>query len=256
MRYQLLASLIALGFFAAVLGMHKLGRWLGGRGGLRVDKDEASGFGILDGAVFALLGLLIAFTFSGAASRFDDRRKLIIDEANAIGTAWLRIDLLPADRQPQVRETFRGYLDARLAAYRALPDMQAARAHLSRSVQLQGDLWSQSVAAAAGSNPATMLLLPALNESFDIAATRAMATEMHPPAVIFLLLFAFSLLSALIAGHTAAAAGGSQWLHSGVFAIVLAGAVYVIIDMEYPRLGFIRVDSFDQALVDVRQSMK
>ena len=82
-----------------------------------------AGAGVVDGAVFGLLGLLVAFTFSGAATRFDARRQLVVEEANAIGAAYLRLDVLPAAAQPALRARFREYLDSRLAAYRAVPDM-------------------------------------------------------------------------------------------------------------------------------------
>ena len=85
------------------------------------DKSDA-GLNALDGAVFALMGLLIAFTFSGAASRFEVRRALIVQETNDIGTAYLRLDLLPADAQPALRQDFRDYVDARLKFYASLTD--------------------------------------------------------------------------------------------------------------------------------------
>ena len=103
--------------------------------------------GSLEAAVFALLGLLIAFTFSGALTRFDVRRGQVVDEANAIGTAYLRIDLLPPAAQPRLRETFRNYVDARIATYRKLPDLQAAQRELALSQALQADIWAQAVAA-------------------------------------------------------------------------------------------------------------
>src|SRR5215510_4984847 len=99
------------------------------------------------GAVFALLGLLIAFTFSGAASRFDARRQLVVEEANAIGTAYLRLDLLPAHTQPPLRESFRQYLQTRVEIYRKLPDIAAARQEAAHAVTLQGQIWSQALTA-------------------------------------------------------------------------------------------------------------
>jgi hypothetical protein len=88
------------------------------------------GAGAAEAAVFGLLGLLIAFTFSGAASRFEDRRDLIAAESNAIGTAYLRIDLLPGDAQPDIGALFRRYADARLATYRDVADQTATQAKL------------------------------------------------------------------------------------------------------------------------------
>src|SRR6185436_17454554 len=103
----------------------EIGRRVGARR-LALDPEGAkASTWAIDGAVFGLLGLLIAFTFSGAAARFDTRRQMIVEEANAIGTAWLRLDLLPAGVQPALRDKFRQYLDARLAVFRMIPDFDA-----------------------------------------------------------------------------------------------------------------------------------
>ncbi|MBC8120127.1 MAG: DUF4239 domain-containing protein, partial [Burkholderiaceae bacterium] len=243
---------------AAVLGLLEVGGRLGARA-IAHNTHGTSGTSAMEGAVFALLGLLLAFTFFGAASRFDDRRTLIVEETNAIGTAYLRLDLLPASAQPELRDTFRRYLDQRLAVYRALPDIEASNAALARANEMQQQIWTKAVAGstAPGSHPdAGKLLLPALNEMIDITTTRAMAGQMHPPPVVFGLLVALMLVSALLAGYAMAAAKVRNWLYRLTFAFTLAGAAYVILDFEYPRFGLIRVDSFDQALVDLRQSMK
>jgi hypothetical protein len=100
-----------------------------------------------------------------------------------------------------------------------------------------------------------MLLLPALNQMFDTASTRMLATRMHPPLVIFAMLFGLALVGALLAGYGMASGKRRNWLHMVGFAAAMAGAVFVIIDLEYPRLGLIRVDTFDQALVDLRAGM-
>jgi hypothetical protein len=246
------ASLVAFGLFVALMFFFEVGHRIGVR---RIDED-ASNAGVLDGAIFALLGLLIAFTFSGATTRFDERRQLILEEANNISTAYARLDLLPVAAQPQVRELFRRYVDTRLAAYRALPDIKAAQAELDRASVLQAELWTASVAAASGSQSATMLLLPAINAVGDIASTRTAAGRMHPPLMIFALLLGLAMLSALIAGRSMASRSGRRWLHTVIYAIALAGAVYVIVDIEFPRFGLIRVDDFDHLLVEVRHAMK
>jgi hypothetical protein len=212
----------------------------------------------VDGAVFALLGLLIAFTFSGAASRFDTRRQLIVEEANAIGTAYLRLDILPPSAQTALREKFRQYVETRLEVYRKLPDLSAARAELVKGAKLQEEIWSQAVAAsqAEGAQPARVLVLPALNAMIDITTTRTMAGKMHPPMIIFIMLIGLSLVSSLLAGYGMAGGKARSWVHIVGFAATMALAVYVILDLEFPRLGLIRVDAFDQVLVDVRASMR
>lgn len=259
MDYALFASLITLGLFLGMLLLLETGRRIGVRRRAQDPDGAEAGTGVIDGAIFALLGLLIAFTFAGAASRFDHRRDLIVEETNAIGTAYLRLDLLPASAQPSLRDLFRRYVDARLEVYRRLPDMRAVQEELNRANQLQGEIWSQAVAAGRmeGAPPAaTMLLLPALNEMIDITTTRTMATKIHPPAVIFVMLFGVALASALLAGYGMAGGKSRNWLHMLGFAAVLAMAVYVILDLEFPRLGLIQVDAFDQALVELRESMK
>jgi hypothetical protein len=241
-----------------MLVLLEVGRRLGARRRAKEAEGASTGVGAVEGAVFGLLGLLLAFTFSGAASRFDTRRQLIVEETNAIGTAYLRLDLLSESAQPALRESFRQYVDSRLAIYQKLPDLQAARAELARSTQLQKELWRQTVAAcqAAPTPQATMLLLPALNHMIDLTTTRTMAVQMHPPMIIFVMLFGLALASSLLAGYGMAGARSRHWLYMLGFAVTLTSAVYVILDLELPRLGLIRVDVFDQALGDLRESMQ
>ena len=251
------AIAIAGGLFLGMLAVQEAGRSLGTRR-LARDPEAVSRGGAIEGAVFALLGLLIAFTFAGAASRFDDRRKLVTEEANAIGTAWLRIDVLPAGAQPALRDLFRRYLDSRLETYRKVPDMDAVRLELARSASLQNEIWIAAVDASRTSptTAASMLLLPALNQMIDITTTRSMAAEIHPPPVIFAMLAAFAVTSAFVAGYGMAGGKTRSWVHAIAFASVVAATVYVILDLEYPRIGLIRVDAVDHVLADLRRTMK
>lgn len=251
-------AMLAIALFVGMLVLLETGRRLGLRQLAQDSEAAQAGFGVVGGAIFALMGLLIAFTFSGAASRFDTRRQLVVEEANAIGTAYLRLDLLPANAQPAMRESFRQYVEARLDAYRKLPDIVAAKQALARASQFQGQIWSQALAACQVSpQAATMLLLPSLNAMIDITTTRSVATQIHPPLVIFAMLCVLALASSLLAGYSMA--GGrrsSYWMHMVAFAVIMALTVYVILDLEYPRLGLIRVDAVDQVLVDLQDSMK
>src|SRR4051812_34055265 len=179
MNPTLAALLILAALFAAMHALQEWGRRLGERDRRLDPGNDRSGQGATEGAVFGLLSLFLAFTFSGAGARFDARRQLIVEEANDIGTAWLRIDLLPAGRQPEIRDLFRRYTDARLDTYRLLPDVQAAKAARARSQALQQQIWSKSVTAAraTGQAPPSMLLLPALNDMLDITTTRTAAAS-------------------------------------------------------------------------------
>lgn len=250
---------VVISLFAVMLVLMEVGQRVGVR---RRNQDAAgahTGLTAIDGAVFGLMGLLVAFSFSGAAARFDARRQLIGQETNAIGTAYLRIDLLPATAQPALREDFRNYLDARLGYYKNLAlNGAAAKAELDKSIALQGKIWSKSVAGCqeTGSPSTTSLVLSSLNEMIDITTTRAVALEMHPPAVVFWALAVLVLVSALLAGYCMAEARTRSWLHMLLYSAILAIAVYVILDLEYPRVGLIRIEAADHVLMDLRNSMK
>lgn len=258
MNFAWVAPLAAVGLFVGILAVAELGRRLGQARLQRDPDDPTKGAAAAEAAVFGLLGLLIAFTFSGAASRFEDRRHLITDEANAIGTAYLRIDLLPAETQAPMRSMFRRYLDLRAEAYHAATDFAIVEQRLAAAAAIQQDIWTSAVTAVRRPDAAphaAMLLLPALNEMIDITTTRAMATRNHPPAVVFLLLCGLSLVGALLVGYGTAMRRERSWLHTVTFGAILALTVYVIFDLEFPRMGFIRVDAADQVLVELRRSM-
>lgn len=250
-------SVVAGSFiFFGMLLMLEWGRRQGGRLRARLAQGASAGIGAVEAAVFALLGLIIAFTFQGAAARFDDRRALIVQEANAIGTAWLRLDLLPRTAQPGARELFRRYLDSRLDTYRKLPDMAAVKAELVNTDRLQREIWQLAIDAERDAGQKIVVgLLPTLNEMFDIVTTRTAAAETHPPFIVFGMLAFLAFASAFYAGHGMAGSTTRSWMHIIGFAAVLTITVYVIMDLEYPRLGMIRVDSFDRVLIELRQSM-
>jgi hypothetical protein len=258
MSHAAIVFLFTSALFLGMLLFLEIGRRIGIR---RLQDDSgaaAEGVGAVDGAVFAVLGLLIAFTFSGATARFDSRRQLIVEETNDIGTAYLRLDVLPADAQPALRDAFRRYLDARIETYRSFPDIAAVRRSFATANELQRQIWRQAVEAVRSDDSppaAPMLLLPALNAMIDITTTRAMATQMHPPRVVFVMLFGLALAASLLAGYGMTGSKIRSRFHMLGFSLVIAIAVFVILDIEYPRLGLIRIDAFDQAMVDLRESM-
>jgi hypothetical protein len=259
MGYGLAISLFTVGFFLGMLLLLEVGRRIGMRRIARDPEGARVGVGTVDGAVFALLGLLVAFTFSGAAARLDTRRQLIVEETNAIGTAFLRLDLLAPSAQPALRDSFKRYVSSRLEIYRKLPNIDKARKELERNAMLQREIWEQAIVAcrAEGSQPAApMLLLPALNAMIDMTTTRTMATQMHPPKIIFVMLFGLALAGSILAGHGMAGGKARSWIHMLGLALAMAAAVYTVLDIEFPRLGFIRVDAFDQALMELRGSME
>jgi len=243
--------------FLGILASLEIGRRVGRRDYGREPDTARAGTAAVEGAIFGLMGLLLAFTFSGAMQRWDARRALVVEETNAIGTAWLRIDSLPSDSQPALRELLRRYTDARLAVYRSLPDVPAARVELKKAEALQGEIWTYSMAECLKpeGDRARLLLLPALNAMIDITTNRTMALLTHPPLVIYLLLLALVLASSLMAGVAMSPSAVRSWMHMLCFAAAMSVGVYVIIDLEFPRAGLIRIDAVDQILIDLRTSM-
>ncbi|HET9795418.1 MAG TPA: DUF4239 domain-containing protein [Thermoanaerobaculia bacterium] len=250
---------VTLPLLAGMLACIELG-WRSGKRRLARGADGPhSGLGVVESSAFALFGLLIAFTFSGAASRFDARRQLIAEETNAVGTAYLRLDLLSAESQPGLRDLFRRYLDTRLAAYRKMPDVAAAMEELSRANRLQQEIWAAAMAAIGSprAHPdSARLLLPAINAMIDVTTTRLMAARMHPPLVVYALLLALALLCSFLAGHAMAGSRERSWLHILSFAAITVITIYTILEIEYPRIGLIRLDPYDQVMVELRAGMK
>ena len=245
--------------FLIMLLVLETGRRIGKRYYSMEESDHHRGNRILvESAIYGLLGLLIAFTVSGAANRFDARRTLTVQEANAIGTAYLRLDLLPAAAQPELRRKFRRYAEARLAVFRLLPNFEASNAEAVRANELQRSIWNEVIAALPGvPQSATLMLLPALNEMFDITSSRAIAAQAHTPLVILCALAVLALFCCLLAGYGLA---GENPLGSALrmigFALIVTLTIFVILDLDYPRVGLIRLDYADQALIDVLAGMR
>jgi len=250
-----LAVALAVGAFVGILACLEVGYRLGRR---RSEGVALEGIGALEAAVFALLGLLLAFSFAGGTSRLDTRRQLIVEEANAIGTAYLRLDLLAAPDQPEMRRLFREYLDARLQVYRKLPDLAVTEQAMEHAARIQQRLWSQAVTASqAGTTPTVaLLLLPALNQMIDVTTSRRVALYTHLPSLILAVLMIVALFSGLLAGYAMVKRGSRSWAHMLVYAFVVAVTIYAVIDLDHPRGGLIRLDAADTALTKLRDSIQ
>ena len=245
------------GLFCGILLLLEVGWRLGARAKKHNPGGFAQGTGAFENAVYGLMGLLVAFTFSGAAARFEDRRHLITEEANAIGTAYLRVDLLPIEGQPEIRTLFQKYLDSRISVM-SVENEVGTKFKLNSEQAMQSEIWRKAAEMSAKPNvnpDATKLLLPSINSMIDITSTRLTATQNHPPMVIFYMLYCVSLASSLLGGYSMAASKDRRWLHRLLFAGVISLSVYVVMDLEFPRRGLIRVDSADQILIMLRDSM-
>jgi len=246
-----LAIVISTSLFVSMVACLEIGYRVGSRNSEGYPTAN-EGIGAIEAAIFALLGLLLGFSFSGATTRLDARRQLIIGEANAIGTAYLRLDELPASDQPEMRHLFREYVDARVAAYAQVPDMKAFHQGVAQAALLQQQIWARAVAASRNdpTQNSARLLLPALNEMFDITTARTIAIDTHLPGLVFSLLVVVALSSGVVAGYAMAKRRKRSWLHMFLYAACIAITVYTVTDLDYPRSGLIRLSSADKALQD------
>jgi hypothetical protein len=187
----------------------------------------------------------------------DTRRELIVREANAIGTAYLRVDLLPPTDQPKMRDLFRRYLDARVAMYARLPNMAAAEQELAHAEGVQQEIWSHAIHAIRGDSAGNVakLLLPALNDMIDVTTTRSIALRTRLPTLIFALLISLALMSGLLAGYSMAKRRHRSWIHGLLFASFISITIYTVLDLDNPRSGLIRLDAADSAIVKLRNSI-
>jgi ABC-type glycerol-3-phosphate transport system permease component len=258
MDYTHLIFLISGFLFPATLITMEVGRRLGLRRFTQDPESARAGVGAVEGAVFTLFGLLIAFTFSSAASRYEIRRDLIVQHTNAIGTAWLRLDLLPAEVQLPLRKDFRLYVDEIIKVHRQAGDREAVDQTMAYLGKLQDKIWKLAETAASrdGRPQVATLVLPALNEMFDLTASRYAISRFHVSLVIFWFLIFLSLLTSLLVGYAMGSAKRHNWLHMILFALLISLTLYVIFDFEYPRHGLIELNQADRIYLELREAMQ
>lgn len=245
---------ILLGSSAAFLVAAEAGYRLGSWRKASASASTLADLGITMGGLLGLLGLLLAFTFGMAGARHDDRKLLVIEEANALGTAWLRTDLIPDPMRTQAREALRAYTQLRVGIA-ARGDREEAERLLARAEQLQGPLWNAAVAAAgAAPSPATSLFVSAVNEVIDMHGRRVARGLRNPiPPIILATLYAVSLLVVLALGFSRGLSGDRNAVATTLLAVILAVVLGLILDLDRPAGGALRVSQ--QSMEDVLRSM-
>jgi len=231
----------------------ELGRLLGARQRAAGQTAADPGVGPLDGAVFGLFTLLLAFVFFGAAGRLERRRDLIVSATTAIEAAYRRVDFIPSDLQPRARTLFKSYI-ASLIALGEKPSVDAAMEQYRQITELEDQIWDLSVAAARR-EPGAGSLPSAVSDMISLTRTRFALANTHTPVPIFILLIALAFLSAMLAGRNMAGTLQPNRLNKLIFGVVVAVSIYTIVDLEFPRLGLIRIDMADQLLVRLLSTM-
>ena len=248
-------TVLSVGLFFAMIACLELGNRLGHRA-MAVDPEAHRGIGPLEAAIFALLGLLLGFAFAGAMSRYDERRQLVIREANAINNAYLRLDLLVSHQQA-TRHLFREYLDARIRIYEDVPQEVQDR-WIAEAAGLQRRIWALAVMAwrADPTENTGQVVLPAINEMIDVTTARTLALRTRTPTLILALLYIVALLSAVMAGYATSRRRRRRSIpHMVAYAACVAITLYAVLDLDNPREGFIHLASAEALLEDLRHSI-
>lgn len=256
-QHFVLVFLILFVLLAILWGSVRLGRYFGNRQLQSHDNQKLEVISVAEGAVFALLGLLLAFTFSGAYDRYEHRESHILEEANVFDSAYEVIALMPQPYQDSMRVNVRRYLDLHLQSYEDIPDLKRVDDDLRKAILVQHQIW-KSVADAAKDNPNNGMLqvvAPVIIKMFDEFHSGINMARIHPPAVIFLLLIALAALGAFLMGYNAAESKEKHSIHILAYVFLTAFVIYLIMNLEFPRVGFIRYSLFDQMLADVRTDM-
>jgi hypothetical protein len=250
-----LEIVVGFGLFVTLLGAMEIGRWARRR---MADSDSYDSTAA-DAVVFGVLGLLIAFTFNSAASRFDERRDLINDQANALRVSWTRLDLLPEpDREP-IRACMREWVELVMETIPNDPDPDSPQFNerMNRARELQQRAWHLAM-ESADRQPKPQyaaLVLNPIDQWIDLSATRLATNNRGMPTTVMIALVALALAAAVLAGFHAARHPRRSLLHMIVFAGVIAMLLYLMVDLMLPRSGLIRVKRADKAMQRLYEEM-
>lgn len=231
---------------------------IGYRWGLRLhrahDAARKEQIGGIQGAILGLLALLLGFTFAMSVARYENRRSLVLEDANAIGTTYLRASLLGAPHTQEVQRLLKLYVQARLDFYDAGADQAKQRAAEESSATLQRQLWAHAVEAGKDApGPLTATFVNTLNEMIDLDAARVNALKTHVPGAVWLLLLIVAACGCYACGYAAGATGARGQFGALILPILVAVVIALIADLDRPRRGFIGISQ--QPMIDLQKSL-
>jgi hypothetical protein len=228
---------------------YRLGKW---RHRHAADEKDAP-VGAMVASILGLLAFMLAFTFNLAASRFDARRQVVLDEANAIGTAYLRTQLLPEPQRSRTANLLTQYVDARVHAFEERTVVEGR----ARSEVIQQQLWSEAMTVAE-KNPGSImtgLFIQSLNDVIDLHAKRLLvALQSRIPISIWITLFALTFFGMGSTGYRSGLTATRRSPEMLLLALAFAGVLFLVVDLDRTHEGLLRVNQ--QALLDLQQAMK
>ena len=252
--YRLDPLLICLVLLGMLLLAEELGFRVKGRRKPGSDDIERTDIALILGAVLTLVALLLGFTYAMSQGRFETRRQLVVEEANAIGTTYLRAKTLPEPRSSQIQELLRQYAALRVEIVRMADDTpEKIREADNRSKQLHDLMWSQAIGLARENpNPITSIFLQTLNEMIDLHSKRLAAYRNRVPLSIYLVLFVVSIIALWLMGYYFGRRQRRRTL-TIVVVLLMASVMWLIIDLDHPMRGAIRASQ--ESLIELYQDL-
>ena len=249
------AFYIAVPFFLLLIFVN----WLGYRFKIRYIKKfpgiEHVGIGPTEGSLLGLTALLLSFTFGMSSTKYELRRQHIISEVNDIGTAILRCDLYPDSIRNLLRSDFKNYLETRISYYAVGDDEDLIKNSLIQSDSISKIIWKRVALLSHDINNrvATELMVPSLNSMIDMVETREGGRRAVVPQQIFLVLCIMILVSSFLSGY------GSKNLERNrvlvfAFAFITTIALYLVVDLDRPRQGFVNLSKAQQLMINLRSN--
>lgn len=256
LMYGIHSAWIAASLLLSMILAVELGFVLGRRAQPSTSEAAKTHIQAILAAMLGILALLLGFTFSLSLQRFDTRSEAVVAEANAIGTAYLRAQLLPEPPRQHVLGLLQDYVDTRVhAGSFTLAEADARTPVLQQSLLLQNQLWEQARRAAEiAPNPVTTgLYIQALNTLIDNFGERDAALNRHVPEVVLLLLYGTFLMAGTILGFSSGVAGHRPSSASYVLIFLMVVLVFIILDLDRPRRGLIEVNQ--RSLIDLQHAI-
>jgi hypothetical protein len=233
---------IVLGAALLIFAMNEAGFRLGRSKGPGLTSQDPSA--VVQGAAFTVLALLLGFSFSLALGRYDARRGALTREANAIGTTYIRAKLLDARDAETARTDLRAYVEQRIAFARADANPDQRRLAETKSVEIQRDLWQLAAQAAHRDPRSTIvpLFINALNDTIALSIEEAAVLSAHIPDIVIIGILLIAFIASAMMGYGFGRQGQRALAFKGLFAIMLAITIGLILDLDRPQRGLIRVN--------------
>jgi hypothetical protein len=237
--------LIAFGLIAGVVGAHEIGFWLGS---LTRSADEPFDrqVALVRTSTAALVAFLIGFAFSGAASRFIDRLDIIVKEANALSTAYLRADTIAEPQRGELKAALKEYTTDRVTLL-SREGRNQIEPLLAKVSGLHERMWKSAIEGTRDKAPLMAMVLPPINQIIDLHSTHLAMARRHLPIPIMTALLGTAAIGIGMLGFGNGRVGRRFSVLDSVYGAVLAVALWMTIDLDYPGIGIIRVSNLPVA---------